>query len=356
MIQSTTVCGWSIYLAIHKRAMLYNACVTKLLKASDWEAFIARHPNAHLLQTPAWGQLKASFGWTFSLIKHEDSGALVLFRRVFPGFKLAYVPMGPVGELSAALLSDIAEVCRSKQAFMVKFEPDHTWDSTMIEQLARIGLTQSPQTIQPVRTIRIDLQGDEEDILMRMKSKTRYNIRLAARKGVDVRSWSDVQSFSEMMDETADRAEFGAHSRSYYRKAYELFNPNGECELLVAEFEALPVAAIMVFKRGSRAWYFYGASRSLHRDKMPTYALQWEAMRWARARGCTSYDLWGVPDHPEVELEAHFTERSHGLWGVYRFKRGFGGEVTRTIGAWDHILDPLRYRIYHLAFRLSGGR
>ena len=114
--------------------------------------------------------------------------------------------------------------------------------------------------------------------------------------------------------------------------------------MLVAEVETEPVAAIMVFRRGERAWYFYGASTNRHRERMPTYLLQWEAMRWAKANGCTSYDLWGIPDADEETLEAEFTQRSDGLWGVYRFKRGFGGQVTRTMGAWDLVLDPFRYQ------------
>jgi Uncharacterized protein involved in methicillin resistance len=92
-------------------------------------------------------------------------------------------------------------------------------------------------------------------------------------------------------------------------------------------------SSVPVFARGRRAWYVYGASNDQERNRMPTYLLQWEAMRWARARGAEEYDLWGVPDADEETLEAHFTERSDGLWGVYRFKRGFGGQVKRAAQA-----------------------
>jgi lipid II:glycine glycyltransferase (peptidoglycan interpeptide bridge formation enzyme) len=187
-----------------------------------------------------------------------------------------------------------------------------------------------------------------------MKQKTRYNIRLADRKGVTVQPWTDLRAFAAMTLETAERDQFGAHSHAYFQRAYDIFRPSAGCEIFVAEVEGEPVAAMMVFARGQRAWYFYGASLSIHREKMPTYLLQWEAMRWAKARGCTSYDLWGIPDADEKTLEDQFTSRSDGLWGVYRFKRGFGGQILRSIGAWDLPYNPLLSWVYQLALRLRG--
>jgi lipid II:glycine glycyltransferase (peptidoglycan interpeptide bridge formation enzyme) len=187
-----------------------------------------------------------------------------------------------------------------------------------------------------------------------MKQKTRYNIRLADRKGVTVQPWTDLRAFAAMTLETAERDQFGAHSHAYFQRAYDLFRPSAGCELFVAEVEGEPVAAMMVFARGQRAWYFYGASLSIHREKMPTYLLQWEAMRWAKARGCTSYDLWGIPDADEKTLEDQFTSRSDGLWGVYRFKRGFGGKILRSMGSWDLPYSPMLNQLYQLALRLRG--
>jgi lipid II:glycine glycyltransferase (peptidoglycan interpeptide bridge formation enzyme) len=328
--------------------------VTQNISSSEWNAFLDTHPITHLLQTAEWGELKSAFGWSHTFVMQADSGALVLFRKVLPGFTIAYIPKGPVGEWSPAFKDAVREVCRARGVFALKVEPDHVWDSNLADLYTELGFQVSTQPIQPPRTITIDLQDDEDDLLMHMKSKTRYNIRLAGRKGVKVKGWSHIAAFAEMLKETADRDEFGAHNKAYFRKAYDLFHPTGACELLVAEVEDVPVAAIMVFKRDERAWYLYGASRSVHREKMPTYALQWEAMRWAKEAGCTRYDLWGIPDFDEQQLEEQFTERSDGLWGVYRFKRGFGGEVTRTMGAWDLVLDPLRYRLYTLALNLTG--
>jgi lipid II:glycine glycyltransferase (peptidoglycan interpeptide bridge formation enzyme) len=179
-----------------------------------------------------------------------------------------------------------------------------------------------------------------------MKQKTRYNIRLGQRKGVVVRRSSDLDVFNRLMEATGERDAFGVHSPEYYRRAHELFHPHEMCELLVAEAEGQALAALMVFARGRRAWYFYGASNDEERNRMPTYLLQWEAIRWARVQGCTDYDLWGVPDTDEETLEAQFTRRSDGLWGVYRFKRGFGGQLRRAPDPLDRVYMPLFYRLY----------
>ncbi len=109
-----------------------------------------------------------------------------------------------------------------------------------------------------------------------------------------------------MMTVTGARDGFGVHSLEYYRKSYELFHPAGMADLLVAEFESRPLAALMVFALGKRAYYLYGASTDEERNRMPTYLLQWRAMQWAKARGCVEYDLWGVPDADEQTLEAQF--------------------------------------------------
>ena len=109
----------------------------------------------------------------------------------------------------------------------------------------------------------------------------------------------------------------------------------------------------MVFAHGKRSWYVYGASSDRERNRMPAYLLQWEAIRWAMKRGCLEYDFWGIPDENEQVLEAEFTRRTTGLWGVYRFKRGFGGEIKRSVQALDKVYMPWLYSIY---LRIMSGR
>jgi lipid II:glycine glycyltransferase (peptidoglycan interpeptide bridge formation enzyme) len=186
-----------------------------------------------------------------------------------------------------------------------------------------------------------------------MKPKTRYNTRLAVKKGVTVRTWDDIEAFHKMMLVTVGRDGFGIHSLEYYKRAYELLQPNGLGEILVAEYEGKPLAALFVARNGHRAYYLYGASTDEERNRMPTYLLQWEAMKWAKERGCKEYDLWGIPDEDEETLEANFETRHDGLWGVYRFKRGFGGELKRAAQAMDRVYNPLLYWAY---LRFIGNR
>jgi lipid II:glycine glycyltransferase (peptidoglycan interpeptide bridge formation enzyme) len=150
------------------------------------------------------------------------------------------------------------------------------------------------------------------------------------------------------MQQTAARDDFAAHSAEYFAAAYALFKSREMVELFVAELDGEPLAALMVFAHGRRAWYLYGASTDRERNRMPTYLLQWEAMRWAKSRGCDQYDLWGVPDVDLDVLEAEFEKRRRGLWGVYRFKRGFGGKLSRSAGAWDRVYLRPQYAAYRL--------
>jgi peptidoglycan pentaglycine glycine transferase (the first glycine) len=327
------------------------------LNGNEWDQFLNRYPDAHLLQTGAWGDFKASFGWEvlrISTAAIEDTekatGAQVLLRRLPLGFSMAYIPKGPVGENWEPLWPEVDRICHKARAIFLKVEPDRWRASEQDgEKEARnplAGFQLSKHCIQPPRTLVVDLGGSEDDVLGNMKQKTRYNIKLAQKKGVVVRSSADVDTFYRLMRLTGQRDQFGVHSPGYYQRAYELFHSRGDCELLLAEYQAELLAGLMVFAHGKRAWYLYGASATGHRDRMPTYLLQWEAMRWARSRGCTEYDLWGVPDTNEETLEAYFTQRHEGLWGVYRFKRGFGGRILRASGPFDRVYHPFPYKLY----------
>ncbi|HPV07178.1 MAG TPA: peptidoglycan bridge formation glycyltransferase FemA/FemB family protein, partial [Aggregatilineales bacterium] len=336
-----------------------------------WDRFVEEQ-NGHILQTSRWGALKEAFGWRAELVALADggricAGALVLFRPLPLGLgSIAYIPRGPVvdwsdGATVQALLSAIDERARRQGAILLKVEPDERDTVEMRERLTALGFRESPQTVQPPRTILIDIsdvQGDPEgddEVLMRMSGTCRRKVRVAYRKNIKVRECGveDVATYARLANVTGERNDFGVHSEAYYRKAYELFAPE-HAALLMASYDGKDVAGLFVFAFGRTAWYFYGASSNEERNRMPTYALQWEAMNWARARGCTVYDMWGIPDAPEEQLEAEFQHRQDGLWGVYGFKRGFGGEVVRAVGAWDRIYRPLLGRAYDVAIRLRG--
>lgn len=318
----------------------------------EWNQYLQRNPNAHLLQTGEWGELKSAFGWKPIRLVNGEAGVQILFRRLPLGFTIGYIPkVNP----NKSLWMEIDSVCKQNRAIFLKLEPD-AWEDDSPNDNSRITNNQlriSPHNIQPPRTLIIDIQADEEQILARMKQKTRYNIRLAEKKGVTVRPWDDLAAFHQMMLVTGGRDGFGVHSLEYYQRAYELMHPKQMCEILLAEYEGKALAALFVACNGNRAYYLYGASTEAERNRMPTYLLQWKAMKWAKERGREEYDLWGVPDENEATLETNFEARHDGLWGVYRFKRGFGGKLRRASQALDRVYNPLLYWAY---LRFLGNR
>lgn len=325
-----------------------------ILDVQAWQEYLADHPEAHVLQSAAWGELKSAFGWFPLRLKVGDCGAQILFRRLPLGRTVAYIPKGPVGTDWLSLWPEVDAACRKNRAIFLKVEPD-CWEDSAKECKEQFAALTPAVPVQPRRTVEISLEGDEEEWLARMKQKTRYNIRLAEKKQVVIRESDDVSAFSHIMQTTGERDQFGVHHPSYYQKAFDLFSARNDCVLLMAEYEGQPLAGLIVFAQGSRAFYFYGASSNAERNRMPAYLLQFHAMRWAAARGCLAYDLWGIPDMDEEELERQFAGREDGLWGVYRFKRGFGGEIRRSVGAWDKIYQPLLYKLYLLYTRHRGS-
>ena len=313
---------------------------------AEWQQFIKKNPEAHILQTEEWGRLKSAFGWNSQYLICGEAGALILFKKLPLGFSVGYIPKGPVGEGWNNIWPEIDQLCKQQRAIFLKVEVD--FDELDIKSMGGIenNFIAESRTIQPRRSIVIDLSGSEDDWLSRMKQKTRYNVRLAQKKDVVVETSADIAEFHSLMEKTGTRDGFGVHSKAYYQMAYDIFHPLGLCELLTARYEGKALAALMVFAHGKRSWYLYGASGDEERNRMPAYVLQWEAMRWAAKCGCVEYDRWGIPDENEATLETQFSERSDGLWGVYRFKRGYGGKMTRSVGAWDRVYNPLLYRFY----------
>jgi len=338
------------------------------LSATEWDALVARHPHGHLLQTHAWGRLKAAHGWhaNWSAIftnREQPIGMVMMLVRALPyGLgRIGYVPHGPVVDWddeasAAAALHAVRSLGCRLRVFATVVEPDLLDTPSDQRLLARLGLKPAHFSVQPRRTIWVNLDVDEDvDMLAAMKPKTRYNIGLARRRGVTVRAGSveDAPLFYRLLRATAERDQFSIHTLDYYRDFLRLFaqGEDAPARLLIAEYQQQPLAALVVAAVGERAIYLYGASSDQQRELMPTYLLQWEAMLWARRRGCKTYDLWGIPDEDEATLEANFERRSDGLWGVYRFKRGFGGQVVRYIGAWVDVRSPLRWWLFQQACR-----
>ncbi|MEJ2446641.1 MAG: peptidoglycan bridge formation glycyltransferase FemA/FemB family protein [Anaerolineales bacterium] len=358
------------------------------MNPSSWNHLISELHNPHLLQTSQWAVFKGSYGWrphylvwekpadeiVMRTIDGQDTSdlqpvaaGLLLERTVLPGLSVMYLPKGPLfadpadRDVWERVITDLEKYARDRGALEIKIDPDieigrgvpgeeNSLDLTpgiaFQKQLASRNWLFSPEQIQFRNTVLVDLRQPEEDLLARMKSKTRYNIRLAGRKGIQVRKGSsgDYDLLYRMYAETSTRGGFTIRGKEYYRSLWATFSESGESEIpspsaqpLIAEYEGRPVAAAVIFAFNDRAWYLHGMSILDHSEKMPTYLVQWEAMRWAKEQGCVTYDMWGAPEQ--------FTEEDS-LWGVYRFKSGFGGEVSRTIGAWDFPARQLRYSLY----------
>ena len=327
------------------------------ISCSEWNEFLSTQPDAHILQSGEWGELKSVFGWDAVRVVKDGLGAQILFRRLPLGLTFAYIPKGPVGasspEINGKFWADVDMLCQKKHAVFLKLE-QNGWEGD-ITTVQPAEFLPSPQHIQPRSTLVVDLQGSEEHVFNSMKPKTRYNIRLAGRKEIVVHPTDDLDAFYRLISVTSQREEFNVHSLEYYCRVYDLFYPKGMCELFMADFEGQTLAAVMAFAFGKNAYYFYGASGDVERNRKPTYPLQWETIRWAHAKGCTDYDMWGIPDEATDVDDDEAEAREDGLWGVYRFKRGFGGSIKRAQPTLDRVYNPLLYKLYLWRFSGSGA-
>lgn len=338
----------------------------------DWNRIISTLPGAHVLQTWEWGEVKAQFGWRpFARLWHNADGvveaaAMILERTVrLPGsrtgLRILYVPRGPMlctwedQNLRRRVLRDLRQLAIDRNAIFIKIDPEviqgkgisdsntnekEVHARKLNQELIAEGWRSSTEQVQFRNTIVVDIRPEPDEILARMKQKTRYNIRLAERKGVTVRFGGpqDIDLLYHMYAETALRDGFAIRERLYYQLVWETFHNANMADFLIAEIGDKPLAAVIVLRFAGKAWYMYGMSTDLHREKMPNHLLQWRAMLKARQEGCHAYDMWGAPDIFDPSAE---------MWGVFRFKEGFGGEVVRYIGAWDMPVRSGIYVFYH---------
>ena len=338
----------------------------------EWNAVISSMPEPHFLQTWEWAQVKEKYGWkALPFIWQDHSGnvvaaAMILKRQIInKGFaarlSIFYAPKGPLLDwsdqaLRTRVLNDLQVLAKSERVIFVKMDPnvvvgrgvpqsgedvldDH--GQAVRSELIRRGWRYSSGQIQFQNTVLVDLSTTENEMLARMKQKTRYNVRLAEKKDVTVRvgTLDDLPMLYRMYAETSVRDGFVIRDEEYYLTVWRTFmlSAGPSTVPLIAEVDGDPVSAIFLFLFAGRAYYVHGMSRDAHREKMPTYLLQWEAMKIAKARGCSIYDLWGAPDE---------FDEGDSMWGVYRFKEGLGGEVVRTLGAHDFAPNKLWYKLY----------
>ncbi|MDR1238550.1 MAG: peptidoglycan bridge formation glycyltransferase FemA/FemB family protein [Treponema sp.] len=338
---------------------------------------------ASFLQSGFWGSFKARFGWEPSpfLVNWGTGPArplLVIRRPLGPGLSFAYVPWGPelpedcsagdagpdagdAADGGGAENSWLAEkrrnaletlACSLKPLLpgntaFIRFDPPwYSVGAGTAPPAPDKPFVRAAADVQPPDTVIIDLAKDEDALLMEMKPKWRYNIRLAERKGLLIQRLDEqgLEVFYALFEETARRDGIAVHSLDYYRALFELCRtyPGGgqEARLYLASHNGDPAAAIITLFRGDEAVYLYGASSDRNRNLMAPYLLQWRAMNDAKAAGCRFYDLFGIPPGEDP---------GHPMAGLYRFKTGFGGRIIHRPGSWDLAYRPLATGLFRAA-------
>lgn len=331
-----------------------------------WDEFVARHANAHALQSAAWAGLKAYVGWLPRLVAIQGqhgivAGASLLFRRRY-GVSVGYVPRGPLlsGEQSIddLLFTALRRVAKSMRAVLLRIEPNILENAPGTGQLHSAMLLRGMRvadTIQPRSSIHLELGPAPEKLLAAMSKGHRADVRRAAREGVSVR-WgageAELDTLYSILSDTARRAQFGIHERDYYRAVLAQFGDTAR--IWVAEQHGQAQAVALTLGWGCEALYLYSGSSEAGLKSGAQHAIQWEVIRWAQECGCESYDFWGIPDalgqasltqNAELRVQLEEAAKSEALYGVYRFKKGFGGQIVRYMPAYDMVLIPPLYEL-----------
>ncbi len=297
---------------------------------------------------------------------------VIKFKGIHTPFRVMYLPRGPLLDwrdknLVTEILDDLKAEAREKRAVWLKIDPeavigfgpggmpaadDDRSSPWLPEMLRQSQWVYSSSQVQFKNSVWIDLRKPLDELFAALKQKTRYNIRLAEKRGVKVREGTaaDFEQLYQLYAVTSQRDGFLIRPREYYLQLWENYHAAELLTPLIAEFDGQLIAGLMLFHQFQRSWYLHGMSGIAYREHMPNHLLQWEAIKRAQSLGCLRYDMWGAPDTFDD------TDR---MWGVYKFKEGFSGEVVRAIGAWDYAPSPTLYKLFEKAlsvFRFLSRR
>ncbi|MBR3614977.1 MAG: peptidoglycan bridge formation glycyltransferase FemA/FemB family protein [Clostridia bacterium] len=330
----------------------------RLLEEKDrdeYKKFLETHDRCNFQQSLEWGNVKTS--WKKEVILSEDKdgkirGSLCVWIRKIPIFgNLMYSARGPVCDLyDEEIIKDLREganlLAKKYKAFVLRVEPDILKsDEEFRKIITKNGFKIKDDSkdfkdeIQPRFVFRLNLKGKtEEEIFSEFHQKTRYNVRLATKKGVVIKEGTreDLKEFHKIMIETGERDNFIIRSLEYFEKMYDEMAPN-HMKLLMAYYDDKPISGIIPIMYGNKVWYLYGASSNSHRNLMPNYLLQWTMIQEAIKMGADMYDFRGV---------SGVVDESHPQYGLYRFKKGFNAEFTEFIGEIYVPYKPLIYKLY----------
>ncbi len=333
---------------------------------TEWDRDAVRSRYGHVLQSREWAEIRAAQGWRPDLLRIGTPLplAMILWRRLPLGQRVAYVPRGPVfdhddpSQLDEALEA-LAARARGMRAIFLKVDPEiDAARRDLIAVYARRGFFRSRQDVQPVlATFEVDLRRSEDEILAGFDKDTRWSVRTAEKRGVRVFELADdeaLQAVAGLYRETGRRAEFITRTASYYLRVWRSLIDAGHATLYAAMVDDAIVAGAVVFWCGDRALYMYGASGEVARKTYAAYALQWHCLRAAKGRGAERYDLGGIPLQPDG---------SDPQAGLSLFKKGFGGTRREFAGAYDVTASRARYRLWlaleprlYSALALARGR
>ena len=318
----------------------------------EYEAFVQSHPKGNFAQSYLWGKQKPMWQWDAIAVRGADGairGSLAVMTRKVPGIgrTLMYGCRGPVCDLDdretfSQLLDGAKALAKKYKSYVIKIDPDvpssNTAFSSMLQSFgfrAKEG-GKNFEAIQPRYVFRLNVEGKtEEELLANFHQKWRYNIRLAERKGVTVRICGKemVPAFSDLMLTTGVRDGFVTRKPEYFAA---MLDNLGEHARLYMAFDPndTPIAGTLAIHYGDKVWYLYGASSNEHRNLMPNYLLQWRMIQWAVETNCRIYDFRGVSGD---------VSEDNPLYGLFRFKQGFGGDFTEFVGEMDLVLSPVIY-------------
>ena len=318
----------------------------------EFTSFLKNHPRCNFQQSLEWAKIKTS--WITEVILAEDVnkkiiGSLTVWVRKIPIFgNIMYAPRGPICDIhNLEVLKQLTEgakiLAKKYKAIVLRIEPDIKSDdekyrNLMLElgYLIKDDAKNFREEIQPRYVFRLDVKDKTEDELFKnLHQKTRYNVRLATKKGVTIKDGTkeDLKDFHKIMITTGKRDGFIIRPLEYFEKMYDALGPE-HMKILMAYYEGKPISGVIPIIYGNKTWYLYGASSNEHRNLMPNYLLQWEMIKLAVANKSEIYDLRGGPG---------IADDSNGL---YRFKKGFGAEYTEFIGEVYIPFKPLTYKLY----------
>ena len=307
---------------------------------------VATHP----LQSWEWGEFRKKDGKKVIRLGAFDGKVLKAAYQltVHPLPKInctaLYFPKGPMPD--KIMLEALKKVGEKERAIFIKIEPNIKDNQDVVNFLLTNGC-QKGRPLFTKYTFQLDLQKTEEQLLADMKPKTRYNIKVAQKHGVEIVEDNSPQAFENYLKltaETTKRQKFYAHSEAYHRKMWMMMQPSGIAHLFLAKYQNQVLAADIFFVFNKILYYPYGSSTREHREVMAPYALFWEVIKFGQKMDCKNFDMWGTPGPNPSPRDPYF--------GFHRFKEGFGPSLVEFIGTYDLVINPTLYKLFNLVNRL----